>query len=69
MDITKDMTKGNIWKLLIEFSIPLILTGIGRQLYMIEDAAIVGRGVGVKALAAVGAADWCIAVCVGSVLF
>lgn len=59
MDRTKDMTKGNIWKLLLSFSVPLILTSIGQQLYMIVDAAIVGRGVGVKALAAVGAADWC----------
>lgn len=59
MDRTKDMTKGDIWKLLLGFSVPLILTSIGQQLYMIVDAAIVGRGVGVKALAAVGAADWC----------
>ena len=59
MDRTKDMTKGNIWKLLLEFSLPLILTGIGQQLYLIVDAAIVGRGVGVEALAAVGSADWC----------
>jgi len=59
MERTRDMTKGNIWKLLLSFSLPLILTSIGQQLYMIVDAAIVGRGVGVSALAAVGATDWC----------
>ena len=35
------------------------MTNLGQQLYMIVDAAIVGRGVGVSALAAVGATDWC----------
>ena len=45
-------------KLLLSFSLPLIITNIGQQLYMIADASIVGRGVGVKALAAVGATDW-----------
>ncbi len=53
-----DMTTGNPMKLLLSFSLPLIITNIGQQLYMIADAAIVGRGVGVKALAAVGATDW-----------
>lgn len=53
-----DMTKGSPVKLILGFSLPLILTNIGQQLYMIVDAAIVGRGVGVKALASVGAADW-----------
>lgn len=58
MSRTKDMTVGNPAKLILSFSLPLILTNIGQQLYMIADASIVGRGVGVKALAAVGATDW-----------
>lgn len=58
MSRTKDMTLGNPAKLILTFSIPLILTNIGQQFYMIVDAAIVGRGVGVKGLAAVGATDW-----------
>lgn len=53
-----DMTKGSPTKLILRFAIPLILTNLGQQFYMIADASIVGRGVGVKALAAVGAADW-----------
>ena len=58
MNRTTDMTAGNPAKLILRFSLPLILTNIGQQLYMIADASIVGRGVGVKALAAVGATDW-----------
>ena len=58
MSRTKDMTQGNPLKLILTFAFPLILTNVGQQLYMIADAAIVGRGVGVKALAAVGATDW-----------
>lgn len=58
MGRTRDMTTGNITKQMLMFSLPLILTNIGQQFYMIVDAAIVGRGVGVKALASVGSADW-----------
>lgn len=53
-----DMTKGKPAVLLLSFAFPLILGNLGQQLYMIVDAIIVGRGVGVKALAAVGATDW-----------
>ncbi|MBR3847795.1 MAG: MATE family efflux transporter [Oscillospiraceae bacterium] len=58
MSRTHDMTTGSITKQMTLFALPLILTNIGQQLYMIVDAAIVGRGVGVKALASVGSADW-----------
>ena len=53
-----DMTSGNITRQFLKFSFPLIIANIGQQLYMIVDASIVGLGVGVKALAAVGATDW-----------
>ena len=58
MSRIKDMTRGNPAKLILAFAFPLILTNLGQQFYMIADSAIVGRGVGVKALAAVGATDW-----------
>lgn len=58
MQRTTDMTAGDPTGLILRFSLPLIVTNIGQQLYMIVDGAIVGRGVGVKALAAVGATDW-----------
>ena len=56
---TVDMTTGSPAKHILNFAVPLILTNVGQQLYMIADAAIVGRGVGVRAFAAVGATDWC----------
>jgi len=59
MSRATDMTVGSPTKHILSFAFPLILTNIGQQLYMIADASIVGRGVGVKALAAVGATDWC----------
>ncbi len=55
---TVDMTVGNPAKLIMKFAVPLIITNLGQQFYMMVDAAIVGRGVGVYALAAVGSADW-----------
>lgn len=53
-----NMTKGNPIKLIALFSFPLIIANLGQQFYMIVDAMIVGKGVGVEALAAVGATDW-----------
>jgi putative MATE family efflux protein len=53
-----DMTVGSPTKHIIKFSIPLLLANLGQQLYMIVDASIVGRGVGVDALASVGTTDW-----------
>lgn len=53
-----NMTEGSPAKLILSFSLPLILTNVGQQLYMVVDSSIVGRGVGLKALAAVGSADW-----------
>ena len=58
MKRTVDMTSGSPTRHILKFAFPLIITNIGQQLYMIVDAAIVGRGVGVDALAAVGAKDW-----------
>lgn len=58
MTNTVDMTVGSPTKHILKFALPLIVTNLGQQLYMVADAAIVGRGVGVKALAAVGATDW-----------
>lgn len=54
----KDMTKGNPTGLIFSFALPLILGNLGQQLYMITDTMIVGQGVGLKALASLGATDW-----------
>lgn len=58
MSKTVDMTVGSPTKHILKFALPLIITNLGQQLYMVADGAIVGRGVGVKALAAVGSTDW-----------
>ncbi len=58
MQRATDMTKGSPLKLILTFTLPLLLTNLGQQLYLMADAAIVGQGVGVKALASVGATDW-----------
>ena len=50
-----DMTKGNPLKHIILFSIPLLIGNIFQQLYNIADLVIVGRTLGVKPFAAIGA--------------
>ena len=52
--MTNDMTKGNPLKIFIFFSIPLLIGNVFQQLYSMVDTIIVGRFVGVDALAAVG---------------
>lgn len=53
--MTKDMTVGNPLKLIIFFSIPLLIGNVFQQFYNMVDAIIVGNTLGVDALAAVGA--------------
>lgn len=51
----KDLTKGEPLKLILLFSVPLLIGNIFQQLYNIADIVIVGRTLGVDCLAAVGA--------------
>lgn len=51
---TLDMTQGNPLSLLVRFALPLMLGSFFQQLYSFVDTAIVGRGIGVDALSAVG---------------
>lgn len=52
------MTKGNPYKLILRFAMPLMLGNIFQQMYTLVDTMVVGKGVGVDALAAVGSSDW-----------
>ncbi len=52
-----DMTVGEPTRDILRFALPLILGYILQQMYLIIDAAIVGRWLGVGALAAVGASS------------
>lgn len=53
----KDLTKGNIIRLLIAFSVPLLIGNIFQQLYNIVDTKVVGEILGEDALAAIGASS------------
>ena len=54
MNMVRDMTKGSPWRLILQFSVPTALGLIFQQLYSMADTIIVGRFLGVDALAAVG---------------
>ena len=53
----RDMTKGNIYNHIVQFSIPIILGNIFQLTYNAVDSIIVGKFAGTKALAAVGTSD------------
>lgn len=55
MSNTHDLTEGNVTKQLLTFTVPVMLGALFQQFYNIVDTAIVGRTLGVDALAAVGA--------------
>ena len=55
MAATKELTAGNPLPLIIKFALPLLLGNMLQQTYSMVDAAIVGRALGINALAAVGA--------------
>ncbi len=50
-----DLTTGNPLKLIFLFSIPLLIGNIFQQFYNLADIVIVGRTLGINALASVGA--------------
>ena len=51
---TKDMTTGSPMKLILSFLIPMLFGLLFQQLYNMVDTIIVGKYLGVNALAAVG---------------
>lgn len=72
-DTTKDMTVGSPMKLILGFSIPLLFGFLFQQFYNVVDTVIVGRFLGMQALAGVGATGsinfmivgFCMGVCSG----
>ena len=54
MEHGMDMTKGDPVRLILAFGTPLLFGNILQQLYNFVDTVVVGRGVGIDALAAVG---------------
>ena len=55
--VATDLTKGNITKHLISFTIPLILGNVFQLTYNAVDSIVIGRFAGNEALAAVGTAE------------
>ena len=52
--MTKSMTKGRPMLLMLQFALPIFIGNLFQQLYNVVDTIIVGRLLGVNALAAVG---------------
>ncbi|MCR5102012.1 MAG: MATE family efflux transporter [Butyrivibrio sp.] len=70
---TKDLTVGNPMKLILGFSVPLLMGFLFQQFYSVVDTMIVGRILGTQALAGVGSTGavnfmvigFCMGVCNG----
>ena len=54
----KNMTTGKPGKLILGFSLSLVAGNVFQQLYTVVDTMVVGKYLGVSALAALGASDW-----------
>lgn len=52
-----DMTQGNMAMLILSFALPLMLGNVFQQFYTVADTAIVGKILGVDALAALGTVE------------
>ena len=55
MAASKEMTEGRALPLILNFTLPLLLGNLLQQTYSLIDAAIVGKILGINALASVGA--------------
>lgn len=54
----KNMTTGKPGRLILAFSLSLVAGNVFQQLYTVVDTMVVGKYLGVSALAALGASDW-----------
>ena len=63
-----DMLNGSLADKILLYALPLMFGNIFQQLYTVVDTAIVGRGVGMEALAALGSVDWFNWLAIGLVL-
>ena len=52
--MAKDMTQGKEWKLILAFTLPLMVGNLLQQIYSLADSLIVGNFAGQNALASVG---------------
>lgn len=54
----KSMTEGKPVSLIVAFALPLMVGNVFQQLYSVVDSMVVGKVLGVNALAALGASTW-----------
>ena len=54
----QSMADGKPTRLIFAFALPLMVGNVFQQLYTVVDTMVVGKYLGVSALAALGAADW-----------
>lgn len=54
----QNMTQGKPPRLIFTFALPLMVGNVFQQLYTVVDTMVVGKYLGVDALAALGASDW-----------
>ena len=53
-NLSKDMTVGSPFRIIVMFAIPVLVGNVFQQLYSMVDTIIVGQSLGTDALAAVG---------------
>lgn len=53
--MSTSLTTGSPWRVILLFSVPLLIGNVVQQLYQVVDAVVVGRYLGINSLAAVGA--------------
>lgn len=56
--LTRNMTQGRPVSHIVSFALPLMAGNVFQQMYTVVDTMIVGKALGVDALAALGASDW-----------
>jgi putative MATE family efflux protein len=63
--MTKSLTAGPPTRLIVAFTLPLLVGNVFQQLYQFTDAAVVGRLVGLDGLASVGATNGMVFMLIG----
>lgn len=54
----RELTSGNPAKMILAFAVPIVLGSLFQQLYSMTDTVIVGRTIGVDAIAAIGSTSY-----------
>lgn len=67
MAAVRNMTEGRPGKLIFQFALSLMLGNVFQQMYTFVDTLVVGRCLGVSALAALGATEWLVFLMFGCV--